>query len=274
MPIPLIQADAFADKPFTGNPAAVCFLEHPMPDSWLQAVARENNLAETAYVWRRPDGGFDLRWFTPKMEVALCGHATLASAHVIWEKGWLGKGETARFLTRSGWLSVEPDGPWLRMDFPADPARILEPLEVPEGLAAGLGFEPQAVGLNAQEDYLVEMETEERVRNLVPDLRALASIGGRGVMVTSQATMQGADFVSRFFAPGAGIDEDPVTGSAHCTLGPWWSERLDRTELTGYQASSRGGFVGVHVLGGRVHLRGKAVTVLEGCLTEAASQPI
>jgi PhzF family phenazine biosynthesis protein len=259
MPIPIYVADAFTDRPFAGNPAAVCLLPGPRDDAWMQQVAAEMNLAETAFLFPEGDG-YRLRWFTPTVEVDLCGHATLASAHVLWETGALPGTQAARFQTRSGLLTVERQGGEITMDFPAEPAR---PCPAPEGLAEVLGVVPRFVGKNRL-DYLVEVGSENMVRNLRPDIAKLAALGGRGVIVTAAASTPGFDFVSRFFAPCAGINEDPVTGSAHCCLGPFWGERLGRAELRGYQASARGGAVGVRLAGPRVHLRGRAVTVLRG----------
>jgi len=251
--------DAFTDAPFRGNPAAVCVAPEPRSDRWMQLVAREMNLSETAFLHRQPDG-FDLRWFTPTVEVALCGHATLAAAHVLWEDGHLEPAEQARFHTRSGLLTADRRGAWIEMDFPA---KREEPAPAPTGLAAALGVTPAYVGKN-QFDYLVEVDSEETVRHLTPDHTALAKLPVRGVIVTSRAKTGEFDFVSRFFAPGSGIPEDPVTGSAHCALAPFWGARLGKTEMLAYQASPRGGVVRVRLAGDRVLLGGQAVTVLRG----------
>ena len=258
MAIPIYQVDAFSDRPFSGNPAAVCLLDAPRPDAWMQNVAAEMNLSETAFV-RVLGAGFSLRWFTPTVEVELCGHATLAVAHVLWETGRLPERATARFETSGGRLTARRDGEWIELDFPATPAA---PTEIPEGLVEALGCEARLV-LRGPFDYLVEVESEQVVAELAPDSPALAQIGGRGVIVTCLGTGR-YDFVSRYFAPGAGIAEDPVTGSAHCSLGPFWAERLGKTELVAYQASARGGEVCVRVEGDRVLLGGKAVTVMRG----------
>jgi len=255
------QVDAFTATPFAGNPAAVLVLAAPAPGPWMQQVAREMNLSETAFLVPRaepPD--FDLRWFTPAVEVDLCGHATLASAHVLWTEGFLAPEAAARFHTRSGLLTAARRGDWIELDFPATPAAPAEP---PPGLFAALGAPPGWVGLG-RFDYLVLLRDEAEVRGLEPDHRALRRLGVRGVIVTAPATTPGYDFVSRFFAAGVDIDEDPVTGSAHCTLGPFWRERLGRDELVGYQASARGGVVRVRVAGERVRLGGQAVTVARG----------
>lgn len=258
MPLTITQIDAFADKPFAGNPAAVCVLPEEREASWMQLVAREINLSETAFLVRQRDG-YNLRWFTPTMEVDLCGHATLASSHALWDQELLQPDEQARFHTRSGLLTARRSGDWIEMDFPATPEA---PVPAPEGLAKALGAEPKYVGKN-RFDYIVELDSEETVRNLKPDFSSLAKLlVARGVIVTSRAA--GYDFVSRFFAPGAGIDEDPVTGSAHCCLGPFWQSRLNKTGFVAYQASVRGGLVRVRLDGDRVLLGGQAVTVLRG----------
>jgi PhzF family phenazine biosynthesis protein len=262
MTSPLIKVDAFASAPFSGNPAAVCLLPEPRDTAWMAAVAREMNLSETAFLVRRSDRSYDLRWFTPTVEVPLCGHATLASAHVLWERGLIDAAEEAVFHTRSGRLSAvrRPDG-FIELDFPA---RRSTPAPAPEGLAEALG----AAVVHAErvaEDYLVEVASEEVVRSLRPDFRRLASLPLRVVSVTARpAAATPHDFVSRFFAPGSGIDEDPVTGSAHCVLGPFWGARLGKTEMSAYQASARGGVVVVRLRGDRVGLAGRAVTVLDG----------
>jgi PhzF family phenazine biosynthesis protein len=259
----IYQVDAFTDKPFAGNPAAVCILTVPRSESWMQNVAREMNLSETAFLVRQ-ENGFDLRWFTPAVEVDLCGHATLASAHILWEIGVLSREEQARFHTRSGLLTADARGEEIELDFPATPE---EPAEAPPGLSEALGTAFKYVG-RSRFDYLVEVDGEEVVRKLKPDIAALKALNVRGIMVTSVAASPGYDFVSRFFAPGAGIDEDPVTGSAHCCLGPYWSKRLGKEEFLAYQASARGGVVRVRLAGERVCLGGRAVTVLRGELVE------
>ena len=207
MPTRIVQVDAFTDRPFAGNPAAVCVLAAPRSDSWMRDVAREMNLSETAFL--HPDGdGFSLRWFTPTTEVALCGHATLASAHVLWEDGHLPGDRQARFQTRSGILTADRTGDWIRMDFPAKPPR---PADAPDSLLAALGSPARFVGRN-EFDFLVELESAAAVRSLSPDIAGIARAGARGVIVTAASDDPAFDFVSRFFAPGAGVDEDPVTG--------------------------------------------------------------
>jgi PhzF family phenazine biosynthesis protein len=256
--------DAFTDRPFAGNPAAVCVLAEPAEPGWMQRVAMEMNLSETAFPRPAdaPDADFELRWFTPKVEVALCGHATLASAHVLYETGAVPAGRPIRFRTlRSGVLTVRRDGGLLAMDFPACPP---DKADAPEGLAEALGATPSWTGRNIQNDVLAVLDDAATVRSLAPDLSALAGIDARGICVTAAGTDH--DFVSRFFGPAVGIPEDPVTGSAHCMLAPFWAERLGRTRMRAHQASARGGDVDVTVEGDRVILRGSAVTVLEGTL--------
>ena len=255
----ITQVDAFTNRPFAGNPAAVCVLPAPRDASWMRDVAREMNLAETAFLEARADG-FGLRWFTPTVEADLCGHATLAAAHVLWEEGHLPPGVAARFHTRSGLLTAERRGEWIELDFPATPER---PAPSPAGLAEALGAEPRHVG-RTRFDYFVELDSEATVRALRPDQGALAALPARGVIVTSRAAGDGFDFVSRFFAPASGIPEDPVTGSAHCALGPYWGVRLGKAEMLAYQASARGGVVRMRLAGDRVKLGGQAVTVLRG----------
>src|SRR5438128_5994902 len=224
----IVQVDAFTDTPFRGNPAAVCVLPAPRDARWMQDVAREMNLSETAFLHREADE-WSLRWFTPTVEVPLCGHATLASAHVLWEEGHGPRDRPARFQTKSGLLTADRRGDWIELDFPA---KSEEPAPAPAGLAQALGAAPTYVGRN-QLDYLVELDSETTVRALTPDHAALAKLPVRGVIVTSRASGD-HDFVSRFFAPGSGIPEDPVTGSSHCALGPFWSARLGKSELLAY----------------------------------------
>jgi PhzF family phenazine biosynthesis protein len=256
----LFQIDAFTSEAFRGNPAAVCLLDRERDAAWMQSVAAEMNLSETAFLLAAVDG-YSLRWFTPAVEVALCGHATLASAHALWEEHGLG---SARFHTKSGVLTAERIGDLIELDFPATRE---ERVDAPEGLLESLGIsDPVYIGRN-KFDYLVEVASEDVVRKLDPDHAQLRRIPVRGVIVTSRATMEGADFVSRFFAPGSGVDEDPVTGSAHCCLTPYWSAKLGKDEMTAYQASRRGGVLHVRLAGDRVKLAGEAVTVLRGELT-------
>lgn len=261
----IVQVDAFATRPFAGNPAAVCVLTAFPAASWMQDLAREMNLSETAFL--RPAGdGWELRWFTPEVEVELCGHATLASAHVLWEEGELAA--AARFHTRSGLLTARRRDDWIEMDFPAE---LAEETALPAGMEAALGQPARFAGRN-RFDFLVELESEAQVRELRPDFGRLRALTERGVIVTSASRSDSWDFVSRFFAPSVGIDEDPVTGSAHCCLGPFWSARLGREALVGFQASARGGVVRVTTRGERVLLGGQAVTVMRGELSEPVAE--
>jgi PhzF family phenazine biosynthesis protein len=259
MSLPLFHVDAFADRPFTGNPAAVCLLPGPRADAWLQRVGNEMNLSETAFVYPEGDG-WRLRWFTPAAEVALCGHATLASAHVLWEAGRVPPGRPIAFQTQSGVLRATRAGDTIELDFPLKPAQEAPP---PEGLAQALGSKVRWAGRN-QFDWLVEVEPEEALRGLRPDFAALGRLPVRGVIATSRPSGTEYDFVSRFFAPAVGVAEDPVTGSAHCCLADYWGRRLGKAEMMGYQASARGGFVRVRVAGERVVLGGRAITVARG----------
>jgi PhzF family phenazine biosynthesis protein len=261
----LFQVDAFAERSFTGNPAAVCLVEGTADDDWMQSVAMEMNLSETAFLSRTGDGVYGLRWFTPAAEVDLCGHATLASAHVLWDEKIEGR-EPLTFETRSGLLTAVAVGDGLiQLDFPADPPEVAYgggPFS--DGLAAVLGAPVSSVH-RGRFDLLVELADAESVRRLAPDFRALAGYDARGVIVTAPGDgLDGADFVSRCFYPAMGVDEDPVTGSAHCTLAPFWCTRFGRPSLVGRQASPRGGRVGVELSGDRVLLTGRAVTVLRG----------
>lgn len=263
--------DAFTDRPFAGNPAAVCVLEGEAPEDWMRNLAREMNLSETAFVV--PAGeAWGLRWFTPEVEIDLCGHATLASAHTLYESGRLAAGEPARFDTRSGRLTVRQSGDGYVMDFPATPP---EPAPAPDGLADALGAVPVWTG-RSRFDVFAVLESAAAVRGLAPDHTALARLDARGVIVTARAdtaradTDRQPDVVSRFFAPGSGVPEDPVTGSAHCAIGPYWAGVLGVDAVSCYQASARGGHVGVRVRGDRVDLAGRAVTVYRAELAPAA----
>jgi len=256
----LYQVDAFASEAFKGNPAAVCLLDdEPRSDEWMQSVAREMNLSETAFV-KIIDDGFSLRWFTPTVEVELCGHATLAAAHVLWEIGVLERPTPAHFRTKSGVLIATPHDGWIELDFPATPA---SPAMPPPGLEEALGAAPRWTG-RTRFDVLVELYTDAALKQLAPDFGKLKKVAVRGVIVTAPTTAAGCDFMSRFFAPSSGVDEDPVTGSAHCALAPYWAERLGKNDLTGYQASMRGGWVKTAVRGPRVLLGGSAVMVSRG----------
>lgn len=272
MTYPIAIIDAFTDSPFKGNQAAVCILNDDSAnpsDTWMQSVAAEMNLSETAFLSKRPDGSWNLRWFTPTVEINLCGHATLASAHALWEL----HGETAptlRFQTRSGELTAKKTAGGIQLDFPVteitDPVSptdcepLIEALELPgTQITAAHVFQ-------ANEDLLVMLKSGETVEAVQPNITRLAEISCRGVIVTGMGGRNGVDFTSRFFAPGAGIAEDPVTGSAHCALANFWSARLGKKSMRGYQASKRGGYVGVTLQGERVLLDGQAVTVMKGAL--------
>lgn len=258
----IFTVDAFATHPFTGNPAGVCFLETPQEDLWMLGVAREMNLSETAFLLRR-DHTWHLRWFTPQTEVDLCGHATLATAHILREKGFLAHGGTVCFQTRSGTLVATVEGQHIVLDFPIDRVMACPP---PEELLASLGIPtPRFVGKNTS-DYLVEVASEAEVRSLVPDFSRLAEVDARGTMVTARSTTLGYDFVSRFFAPRVGVPEDPVTGSAHCALGPYWGEKIGKDRLSAWQASARGGRLDLVLTGPRILLKGQAVTIVRGTL--------
>ncbi len=265
MPVEITQVDAFTAIPFKGNPAAVCILNAPREEKWMADVAMEMNLSETSFL--TPDaadhGAFQLRWFTPTVEIALCGHATLASAHVLWESGRLAPHAEARFHTKSGVLTCNKLGHWIEMDFPATVVELCDP---PAQVAEALGCEIKSIG-RIQCDYLAELADEATVRALKPNHHLLRQLPVRGIIVTAladPANIHNYDFVSRFFAPGSGIDEDPVTGSAHCALAPYWVRKTGKTEMTGYQASPRGGIVKVRPVGDRVFLSGQAVTTLRG----------
>ena len=260
---PIFIVDAFAEKPFSGNPAAVCLLDEPRHHDWMQALAAEMNLSETAFL-SPENGGYQLRWFTPTIEVDLCGHATLASAHVLWREGRLKPDADARFQTKSGLLTAHRIGDEIELNFPAAPAA---PIQVSPELRKAIGAKPVWTGKN-RFDYLIQLDNETTVRNLDPDTRALANESVRGMIVTARSDDQRFDFVSRFFCPAAGIDEDPVTGSAHCCLGPYWQTHLNKSEFRAHQASKRGGTLGVRCAKDRVHLTGQAITILRGVLGE------
>lgn len=269
MAVIVTQVDAFTDKMFTGNPAAVCILPGPRDCEWMKKVAREMNLSETAFLLKEGKV-FILRWFTPEKEVDLCGHATLASAHVLWEMGYLQPSQPAQFYTRSGMLGAEKRIDLIELNFPSRPETEIS--DDFSGLASllveALAIQPRYIGKNALDYLVVEVESEAMILNIKPDFERLSKIPYLGVVVTSRAEGREYDFVSRFFAPNAGIKEDPVTGSSHCTLGPYWGKRFHKTELVAYQASSRGGRIYVRLEGDRVFLGGNAVTVLRGALLD------
>lgn len=266
--IQIHQVDAFTDTPFSGNPAAVCFLPEARDPAWMQQVALEMNLSETAFLVSNDDG-HDLRWFTPEVEVDLCGHATLAAAHVLWETQALDTGTPARFHTQSGLLTATKQQEWIELDFPALPDQAIAP---PTGLAEALGVSPTYVGQN-RFDLLVEIDSEEELRALTPNASLLRALPTRGIIVTSRASTDAYDFVSRFFGPAVGVAEDPVTGSAHCCLGPYWSKRLGKHDFMALQASERSGVIRVRTEGDRVAIAGQAVTVMRGTLV-ASPHPI
>lgn len=259
MRAPMSIVDAFTDRAFAGNPASVCLLKEPASERWMQNVAAEMNLSETAFLVPRPDG-FGLRWFTPTVEVELCGHATLGSAHVLWQTERVRSSDAIRFHTLSGVLTATRRGDAIELDFPARPPKPCDP---PPNLLDALGAAGSFVGHNGM-DYFVVADSARTVRELKPDFAKLSTIGLRGAIVTARSDDAKFDFISRFFAPGSGIMEDPVTGSAHCCLGPYWAEILGKSELVGLQASQRTGVVHVRCLGERVKLGGQAVTVLRG----------
>ena len=263
MSIPIFVVDAFREGSFKGNPAGVCLLSKPREEAWMQGVAAEMKHSETAFLSPR-DSGFDLRWFTPAVEVQLCGHATLASAHVLWQEGQARADQGIRFFTHSGELRARRDGDLIWLDFPARPPTEAAP---PPHLLEALGVTASYVGRSV-DDYLVAVESASDVRKLKPDIAQLHSLHVRGVIVTAPADDKRVDFVSRFFAPGAGVDEDPVTGSAHCTLAVYWQERLRKSEFMAHQLSARGGVVRLKITGERVFLGGHAVTFLKGMLGE------
>ena len=257
MRVPLYQIDAFANGPFTGNPAAVCPLEEWLPDNVMQAIAAENNLSETAFFVPEGDG-YRLRWFTPTTEVDLCGHATLASAFVVFR--WLmpQRNEVTFQTQQAGALTVSRQDDLLALDFPARPP---SPCPMPDGFASALGRAPSTV--LAARDYLAVYQSADEIRALTPDFTAIARLDRFAVIATAPGA-NGVDFVSRFFAPARGVDEDPVTGSAHCTLIPYWADRLRKTRLEARQLSRRGGTLSCALHGDRVTIAGRGILYLEG----------
>jgi predicted PhzF superfamily epimerase YddE/YHI9 len=261
---PIVQVDAFTSEPFRGNPAAVCVLDAPRDASWMQNVALEMNVSETAFLVPAARG-FDLRWFTPVKEVALCGHATLAGAHVLWETGRVGADETAVFQTKSGELTARRTREGIELNFPAYRVSNVEP---PPLVRRVFGVEPANVAsvpkTNTETNYIVEFASEAVVRELRPDLGPIREPGSPGLIATARG--ESVDYVCRYFVPAAGIDEDPVTGSVNCALAVYWAERLGKRSMTVYQASARGGRMRVELDGERVRLTGHAVTTLRGTL--------
>ncbi|MFE4106895.1 PhzF family phenazine biosynthesis protein [Almyronema epifaneia] len=259
-PLTVSQVDAFTAQPFAGNPAAVCVLAEAASDRWMQAIAAEMNLSETAFLVPQADG-YDLRWFTPAVEVDLCGHATLASAHVLWDEGHLAPDQTARFHTRSGLLTATYENGWITLNFPTQPVEAIA--SDPDLLKALRGADLKFIGKSST-NYLVELASEQHVRLLQPDFALMQLLPRQGVIVTSQGEAATVDFVSRYFAPAAGINEDPVTGSAHCSLAPYWQQILGKDEFLAHQVSKRGGVLQVKSRGDRVEISGQAVTVMRG----------
>lgn len=258
-PIRCWQVDAFTNRRFGGNPAAICWLEDEADLEWMKSVASEMNLSETAFVRWLPEG-LELRWFTPTVEVDLCGHATLATAYALWSEDLVPQGEPLRFHTRSGVLTCTQNGDFIELDFPSTPPTAIE---IPSALSEALGDEPSYLGKSCF-DYLAVLDSAETVRSLKPDFRKLEKLPVRGVIMTALADDPKFDFVSRFFAPACGVDEDPVCGSAHCCLTPFWAERLNKTELMAHQVSARGGVIRLRLNGDHVILSGQAVTVWRG----------
>lgn len=259
MSIAIYQVDAFTDEVFSGNPACVCLMSETRTDAWCQSVAAEMNLSETAFVWKS-NGCFHLRWFTPLAEVELCGHATLATAHVLWLSGWLDSDSDAVFDSLSGQLTAKRNGSQIELDFPAKKIRKAEPVK---GLLESLDVESTFVGTDGT-DFLVEVESHSVLQSMSPDFHQLANVDARGIIATCKSQIEEFDFVSRFFAPAVGINEDPVTGSAHCALAPYWGAKLERHEMIAYQASRRGGKISLKLENDRVLLGGRAKTVFEG----------
>lgn len=254
----LYQVDAFTSKPFSGNPAAVCITDSPLNDELMQNIALENNLSETAFLYPEKNG-YNLRWFTPAVEVDLCGHATLASAHVIWEVNKFPHDKEISFYTKSGELNASYTKDGIQLDFPS---KVAEEVTAPDGLLDALGVNARFVG-KSKFDYIVHVNSADEVRNCNPNHSELKKLPVRGVIITAESDDEKYDFISRFFAPGAGVEEDPVTGSAHCTLTPYWAKKLHQTEMRAYQASKRGGELLVRFNGERTNLIGKAVTMMK-----------
>lgn len=256
----IFTVDAFTDKIFSGNPAAVCLSDNDLKENVMQSIAAEMNLSETAFV-KKIINGFSLRWFTPKAEVELCGHATLASAHILWQEGILKQDEEAVFQTvYKGILTAKKNADEIILDFPVNSPKVSgRNIE----LENALNCRPVYTG-TTDHNYLVELSSENEVKNVKPDFALLEKLEKYGTIITAKAENKNYDFVSRFFAPQKGINEDPVTGSAHCVLTPYWSRKLNKKTLNAYQASARGGYLTVSDEGGRVLISGKAVTVLKG----------
>lgn len=261
MQTPIYQVDSFTSKPFKGNPAGVCILETSQSDAWMQNVALEMNLSETAFLLKEGDG-YRLRWFTPRVEVDLCGHATLASAHTLWESGREPRESELRFQTRSGLLTAIYNEGWIELNFPRATLHDTNP---PDGMLTALDVDALNV-VHDGTDYLVEIESEKVLREMQPDFGRLERVSSRGVIVTARSKDPQYDFISRFFGPQVGIPEDPVTGSAHCALAPYWADKLGKESFLAYQASARGGELRVRIEGDRVVIGGQAVTTIAGTL--------
>jgi PhzF family phenazine biosynthesis protein len=261
MTFPIFHVDAFASEAFRGNPAAVVMLSKAMPKQWMQSVSKEMNLSETAFLLKEQNF-YRLRWFTPKMEVTLCGHATLASAHILYERGYLPRGEKALFKTASGDLSARYVDSWIELDFPQ---LKIAPEPITEEINHALEFKPKEI-FKTDVNLLVEMVSPEEVQNYIPNFKELTDLPYQGLIVTARGRGNQFDFVSRYFAPNAGINEDPVTGSAHCSLAPYWASKLDKQEFLAYQASERGGILKISLESGQVFLKGQAITVFSGNL--------
>ncbi|MEL6260061.1 MAG: PhzF family phenazine biosynthesis protein [Cyanobacteria bacterium J06626_6] len=265
MELTLIQVDAFSNRPFQGNPAAVCVTDTPLEENLMQAIAQEMNLSETAFLVPI-EGGYHLRWFTPAAEVDLCGHATLASAHVLWQEGYLSADATAKFSTKSGWLSAKQDGDWIAMDFPSQPVTANQYIMPQLVKALCCHSNIRAVSKN-DTNYLVELQSESAIGSLQPDFSEMQKLPVQGVIATAAADSGECDFVSRYFAPAVGVDEDPVTGSAHASLAPYWQEKLGKSSMVAKQISARGGILRISCQPeNRVQISGRAVTVLKGKL--------
>lgn len=259
MQTPIYQVDSFTERPFSGNPAGVCILSSQQPDEWMQHVAMEMNLSETAFLLQEGED-YRLRWFTPRVEVDLCGHATLASAHILWETQREPTIKELRFHTRSGLLTAQNNDGWIELNFPKAAIQTADP---PDGMLTALDVDALFVGHDGT-DYLVEIESDEALRRLEPDFNRLERVSTRGVIVTAKSSSKKYDFVSRFFGPQVGIPEDPVTGSAHCALAPYWAAKLGKDQFLAYQASARGGELRVRIEGERVIIGGQAVTTIAG----------
>lgn len=261
LPQPVIQVDAFTDRPFAGNPAAVCVSQTPLDESLMQQIATEMNLSETAFLYPlEGEGNYSLRWFTPAAEIDLCGHATLASAHVLWTEGHLATGMTARFQTKSGELLASRQGELIQLDFPVQP---VHDAPISSAMVAAMNHADIVHGARNDVNYLVELRSHQAVVNFIPDLNKIAKLPYQGVIITSAGEAP-YDFVSRYFVPAMGIPEDPVTGASHCSLAPYWQAKLGKDKMLAYQASERGGVLHVECTPERIYISGQAITVMRG----------